>query len=227
MLIEGAVILQRICNYLSMAMVFILLLSGCQNDSQKSSKQQSETKHAATEQIQLSTQDKDAIKEKLIKIVDKYGQNQNLAVSNRYFSRNEQMEGDGYAITEDGEIQITDHDKPGRKHFNIHNVVGLTMYQGQFTQGGFDERAQDLTNIHGYSSVAKMDQSITKYLFADNGKVYEYQFKPNSEPSLSTGFATKDYNGKDPNLKPNEKFTVSKNKNLNKKWKTLLFEYKR
>ena len=78
---------------------------------------------------------------------------------------------------------------------------------------------QDLTNIQGYSSVAKMDQPITKYLFADNGKVYEYQFKPNSEPSLSTGFATKDYNGKDPNLKPNEKFTVSKDKILNKNGK--------
>ncbi|UTI88308.1 hypothetical protein NIT62_05690 [Mammaliicoccus sciuri] len=64
---------------------------------------------------------------------------------------------------------------------------------------------KDLTNIQGYSSVAKMDQPITKYLFADNGKVYEYQFKPNSEPSLSTGFATKDYNGKRSKLKTKRK----------------------
>ncbi|WP_323708169.1 hypothetical protein P3U10_13025 [Mammaliicoccus sciuri] len=226
MLIEGAVTLRRVFNYLSMAIVMILILSGCQNGSQEETKQHSETKHAETKQIKLSEQDRDTLKQELLKIADEYGQDQHKAVSNRYFSRNEQMEGDGYAISDDGEIQITDHDKPGRKHFNIHNVVGLTMYQSKHNQGGYDERAQDLTNIQGYSSVAKMDQPITKYLFADNGKVYEYQFKSNSEPSLSTGFATKDYNGKDPNLKPNEKFTVSKDKILNKKWKMLLSEYK-
>lgn len=226
MLIEGAVTLRRVFNYLSVAVVMILILSGCQNSSQEETKQHSETKHAETKHIQLSEQDKGELKQKLLKIADEYGQDQHKAVTNRYFSRNEQMEGDGYAISDDGEIQITDHDKPGWKHFNIHNVVGLTMYQGQYTQGGYDEQAQDLNNIQGYSSVAKMDKPITKYLFADNGKVYEYQFKPNSELSLSTGFATKDYNGKDPNLKPNEKFTVSKDKILNKKWKMLLSEYK-
>ncbi|WP_353462936.1 hypothetical protein PYH58_13765 [Mammaliicoccus sciuri] len=113
MLIEGAVTLRRVFNYLSVAVVMIFILSGCQNGSQEETKQHSETKHAETKQIQLSEQDKDALKHKLLKIADEYGQDQHKAVSNRYFSRNEQMEGDGYAITDDGEIQITDHDKPG------------------------------------------------------------------------------------------------------------------
>jgi len=72
LLIEGAVTLRRVFNYLSMAIVMILILSGCQNGSQEETKQHSETKHAETKQIKLSEQDRDTLKQELLKIADEY-----------------------------------------------------------------------------------------------------------------------------------------------------------
>ena len=46
-----------------------------------------------------------------------------LTVQNGSYS-----ESDFYATTTDGEIQVINNDKPGAKHFKLHNVTGLSVY---------------------------------------------------------------------------------------------------
>ncbi|WP_239732751.1 hypothetical protein [Mammaliicoccus sp. P-M55] len=213
---------------LSAFIILICLVSGCSNDSttKKETQQKSETKQAKAEEIQVSDKEKEELKEKLLIYADQYGKDKGMAISNRYFSSSDHTQGDGYALTEDGELQITNHNKPGKKAFKVHNIVGISAYYSKNNVKGIDKQAQDLTNIQGYNEVADMNKPITKYLFADNGKVYQYEFTQNEDVTLSTGFADKDYNGKDPNLKPNVAFTEVKDKDIVQKWKKLLSKYK-
>ncbi|WP_314348444.1 hypothetical protein [Mammaliicoccus vitulinus] len=216
--------MQHKFKYLSTFIMLICLISGCSNESteKKETQHKMETNEVKAKEIELSDKEKDALKQKVLNYVDQYGEEKDLAISNRYFSSSEHTKGDGYAMTEDGEIQITNHDKPGEKAFKIHNVVGVSAYHSNNQVKGYDEQAQDLTNIQGYNDVADVSKPITKYLFADNGKVYQHQFTQNEDVTLSTGFAAKDYNGKDPNLKPNVMFTEVKDKELVQEWKKIL-----
>lgn len=59
-------------------------------------------------------------------------------------------------------------------------------------------------------------------MFADNGKVYYYAFQSDESVTLSSGFSYKDYNDKDPNLKPNVIFKETKNETLKKQWQKIL-----
>jgi len=56
--------------------------------------------------------------------------------------------------------------------------------------------------------------------------VFEYQFEDKEDVTLSSGFSPKDYNGKDPNLRPNQQFKETENQDLSKFYKQLVEEYK-
>ena len=104
-------------------------------------------------------------------------------------------------------------------------MTGAVTYTSNKGVTGIDKAAKNLSNIEGYSAVADINKPVTKYLFADNGKVYEYAFTDSKDITLSSGFAPKDYNGKDPNLNPNQMFKVSDNKALNDFYNKLLKKY--
>jgi len=216
--------LQQKFKYLSVCLILICILSGCNNENSDHSKSEhvKETQQIKAAQKQLSDEKKSELKRKVLKIADGYGKEKGLAISNRFYSGSEHNAGDGYAMTQDGELQVSDHNKPGEKAFKVHNVVGISTYHSSNNVKGYDKQAQDLTNLEGYKSVADRSKPISKYLFADNGKVYTYQFTHNEDTTLSTGFAAKNYNGKDPNLKPNVMFTEVKENDLVKQWKKLL-----
>ncbi|XVL44865.1 hypothetical protein ABLW00_06640 [Staphylococcus equorum] len=67
---------------------------------------------------------------------------------------------------------------------------------------------------------------MTKYIFTEEGKVYEYQFEDKDDVTLASGFAPKDHTGKDPNLRPDQQFKEAENKALSKFYKELIEEYK-
>nr|WP_263314274.1 hypothetical protein [Mammaliicoccus sp. Marseille-Q6498] len=218
--------MQRKFKYLNLFLCFIFMLSACSNPSQGTEEtKNTKTKQVSSEKI-ISNDDKEKLKTEVIKFFSKYGEDKGLAISNRYITSSFYEEGDAYATTTDGEIQITNNDIPGWKAFKVHNVVGITAYHSKHHVKGYADEAKEITNIQGFREVADMNKPITKYLFADNGKVYQCQFKSTEDTTLSTGFAAKDSNGKDPNLKPNVIFTEVKDKEIAGEWKQLFSKYK-
>ncbi|WP_432720901.1 hypothetical protein [Staphylococcus shinii] len=223
--------MKQVLRCLTIIFLSCLVLSACNNEkeaTQQSGKNDKATKSANQEtssEASISDQDKKEIKEEVLSWLAKHEKSNNKAVSNRYFGSGSMSDGDWYAGTEDGEIQVSDRGKPGTKAFDLHSVTGAVTYTSNEGVTGIDKAAKNLSNIEGYSAVADINKPVTKYLFADNGKVYEYAFTDSKDITLSSGFAPKDYNGKDPNLNPNQMFKVSDNKALNDFYNKLLKKY--
>ncbi len=213
--------MKAIFKYVFLIVSIVVLTVGCSGENQS----QQHVKSAQAKQqknTDINSSDKNKIKKSIMKSLDKYAEEQSLAISNRYLSFGDYATGDAYTLTDDGEIQVSDKGKPGKNSFDIHNVVGAVSYHSSNGTTGFDKEAENLSNIEGYQNVANMNKPITKYLFADNGKVYAHTFSPEDDVTLSTGFAAKDHNDKDPNLKPNVIFKEIKNKTLIEDWKKIL-----
>lgn len=230
--------MKQFLTYSAAVASLTLLLTGCsQKEAPKHSDAKAKTEQKTNQQVEkkasdikinkekLSDKDKAEIKEKVLKWAGDQAKKEGLAASNRYFGAGEISIGDWYAMTPKGELQVSNQNAPGPKAFDRHNIVGVVVYHSNQGVTGFDKKAEDLSNIEGYKNVADMNQPITKYLFADDGKVYEYQFQPGKEVTLSSGFAPKDHNDKDPNLKPDQLFKESRNQSANDLMKKLVQQY--
>ncbi|PTI08859.1 hypothetical protein BU096_05815 [Staphylococcus xylosus] len=222
--------MKQAIRYLAILVLSCMVLAACNSEeaTQQSGEKAKATKSAnkkKTSKASISDKDKKEIKKEVLSWLAKNEKNNDKAVSNRYFGSGSMSDGDWYAGTEGGEIQVSNKDKPGPKAFDLHTVTGAVTYTSNEGITGIDKASKNLSNIEGYSTVADINKPVTKYLFADNGKVYEYIFKDSKDVTLSSGFAPKDHNGKDPNLSPNQMFKVSNNKALNDFYSELLKKY--
>ncbi|MEB6061258.1 hypothetical protein MXL22_09175 [Staphylococcus pseudoxylosus] len=222
--------MKQAIRYLAILVLSCMVLAACDSEeaTQQSGEKAKATKSANQEKsskASISDKDKKEIKKEVLSWLAKHEKNNDKAVSNRYFGSGSMSDGDWYAGTEAGEIQVSNKDKPGPKAFDLHTVTGAVTYTSNEGITGIDKASKNLSNIEGYSTVADIHKPVTKYLFADNGKVYEYTFKASKDVTLSSGFAPKDHNGKDPNLSPNQMFKVSDNKALNDFYNKLLKKY--
>ncbi|MEP9818927.1 hypothetical protein ABDK27_04100 [Staphylococcus xylosus] len=222
--------MKQAIRYLAILVLSCMVLAACNSEeaTQQSGEKAKATKSAnqkKTSKASISDKDKKEIKKEVLSWLAKNEKNNDKAVSNRYFGSGSMSDGDWYAGTEGGEIQVINKDKPGPKAFDLHTVTGAVTYTSNEGITGIDKASKNLSNIEGYSTVADINKPVTKYLFADNGKVYEYIFKDSKDVTLSSGFAPKDHNGKDPNLSPNQMFKVSDNKALNDFYSELLKKY--
>ncbi|MFQ3844678.1 hypothetical protein AABD41_09020 [Staphylococcus pseudoxylosus] len=222
--------MKQAIRYLAILVLSCMVLAACNSEeaTQQSGEKAKATKHANQEKsskASISDKDKKEIKKEVLSWLAKHEKNNDKAVSNRYFGSGSMSDGDWYAGTEDGEIQVSNKGKPGPKAFDLHTVTGAVTYTSNEGVTGIDKASKNLSNIEGYSMVADINKLVTKYLFADNGKVYEYAFNDSNDITLSSGFAPKDHNGKDPNLSPNQMFKVSDNKALNDFYSELLKQY--
>ena len=225
--------MKQAIRYLTIIVLSCIVLAAC-NSEEEATQQSGEkntdtaTKSANQEKsskTSISDKDKKEIKKEVLSWLAKHEKNNDKAVSNRYFGSGSMSDGDWYAGTEGGEIQVSNKDKPGPKAFDLHTVTGAVTYISDEGITGIDKASKNLSNIEGYSTVADINKPVTKYLFADNGKVYEYTFKDSKDVTLSSGFAPKDHNEKDPNLSPNQMFKVSDKKALNDFYSELLKKY--
>ena len=222
--------MKQVIRYLAILVLSCMVLAACNSEeaTQQSGEKAKTTKSANQEKsskASISDKDKKEIKKEVLSWLAKHEKNNDKAVSNRYFGSGSMSDGDWYAGTEGGEIQVSNKDKPGPKAFDLHTVTGAVTYTSNEGITGIDKASKNLSNIEGYSTVADIHKPVTKYLFADNGEVYEYTFKASKDVTLSSGFAPKDHNGKDPNLSPNQMFKVSDNKALNDFYSELLKKY--
>ena len=227
--------MRKFLTYTAAVASLSLLLTGCSDQQEKKTSdakaqtQQnqpaSSSKDIKINKEKLSSQDQAKLKEEVMKWADKRAKQQGLAASNRYFGAGEISTGDWYAMTPKGELQVSNQNEPGPKAFERHNLVGVVLYHSNQGVTGFDEKAKDLSNIEGYHNVADLNQPVTKYLFADDGKVYECQFKPSQQITLSSGFAPKDHNDKDPNLRPDELFKPTEDQTATELMNQLIKQY--
>lgn len=211
------------------------MLTGCNDQQEKKTSdaqaQSQQNQAASTSKVtkinkeQLSDQDQENIKKDMMKWADKRAKQQGLAASNRYFGTGSISTGDWYAMTPKGELQISNQNEPGPKAFDRHILAGVVFYHSNQGVTGFDQKAKDLSNIEGYRRVADLNQPVIKYLFADDGQVYEYHFKPGQQVTLSSGFAPKDHNDKDPNLRPDQVFKVTEDETATELMSQLIKQY--
>ncbi|VEG63392.1 Uncharacterised protein [Staphylococcus condimenti] len=228
---------KRFLTYSAAVASLSLLLTGCSSNEgkktsdahaqteQQHSKEASTSKDIKINKEKLSDQERENMKKEVLDWADKRAKQKGLAVSNRYFGAGEISNGDWYAMTPKGEMQVSNQGSPGPKAFDRHNLVGVVMYKSKDGTTGFDSKAKDLTNIESYQNVADLNQPVTKYLFADDGNVYEYTFKPDEKVTLSSGFAPKDHNDKDPNLKPDHAFSLSEDESADETMQHLVKQY--
>lgn len=209
----------------------ITILIACSNDTSNKEgvKHQQETKQSEQHNVesnQISDNDKKKIKSQVLDYLAKKEKKEGRAVSNRYFSTSSISNGDWYAKTKSGEIQINDRGEPGPEAFDHHAITGAVSYVSKDGNTGFDKSAQSLSNIEGYKAVADTNQEIVKYVFTAEGEVFETSFENEQGITLSSGFAPKDHNDKDPNLSPNEQFQLTKDKDLSAFYKKTLQKVK-
>lgn len=96
----------------------------------------------------------------------------NMAVTDLYFNHGSGGQGDYFASTPDGDIQVQDMNNPGASGFNIHAIGGVTFYKTLSGSTGY----QDLSSnsiADGYGNDYDTNEPAVKYLLADNGVVYE------------------------------------------------------
>ncbi|MCU5745429.1 hypothetical protein N9R04_01670 [Staphylococcus sp. SQ8-PEA] len=199
------------------------LLTGCSADQTSA---QSLSHDQNQQQLHELTQHKKQLRHDVLHYLKKHPMHSSDAMTTRYFGGGEITTGDWYALTPQGQIQVSNQGKPGFNKFGIHNLVGITSYKSAKGHKGLSEEGNNLSNIEGYARIKKRNTTVRKYLFADNGKVYEAHFKE-EQPTLSTGFAPKDHTDKDPNLSPNVIFKVTKNRSLAQFWDKKIKDYKK
>ena len=206
-------------RYMAVLLTVCMVLTACDSHGDK------QTEASGTPHVEHHDKERQQLKKDVLKWANKQGEQHKRAVTNRYFGSGEISTGDWYALTADGQLQVSNQNKPGPKAFKLHTLTGFVTYKSAHKQPGIDSRAQNLSNVEGYANVADMSYPITKYLIADNGKVYKYQFQKQDDTRLSSGFAPKDHNDKDPNLSPNIQFKEVNNATMKQLLKQLKHKY--
>lgn len=149
-----------------------------------------------------------------------------MAVSTWYFDHGAAGQGDWYAITPDGRVQVQDEEQPGKASFKIHAVGGVVFFTSKDgTTGDDDEALQDDGFAGNYSTDVDPDKPVSKYMLGDNGVVYQLQSSTGDGVTTNTGFTEcSDHGGfNDQDLK--DHFFVSKDTAAQTELKVLLKQY--
>lgn len=147
------------------------------------------------------------------------------AVTEIYFNHGAGVRGDWYAKTPAGHIQVQDLNNPGYYAFKLHSLGGVAMYTPANNKYGYSKQVSNASTAEGYSKAAKKRTYITKYMFGDNGVVYEL-VKKKEQSWTTSGFGQYNDNGVPGSYVPDASFKVSKDKALQKKYKEVLKKYK-
>lgn len=149
-----------------------------------------------------------------------------MAVTEVYFNHGASGQGDWYAVTPDGEIQVQNFDNPGFNHFDIHSIGGVAFYQPASGDFGEDENVPSPSTAEGYSRLALPNTDIHKYMLADNGVVYEL-INIKEETSYTTGFGQYDNAGTYGEYSPSHSFEVSGDQAAQQEWQRILGMYQK
>ncbi|QYA48523.1 hypothetical protein [Nosocomiicoccus ampullae] len=146
-----------------------------------------------------------------------------MAVTDYYFGHGAGGRGDWAARTPHGIVQAQDLNNPGWEAFELHAIGGVAFYQPITEDYGRDEDHPDIIIASGYSTIAKPDTDIHKYMLVDNGIVYELI----GPLGLSTGFSEYTDDGEITDIiKYNiDEFKVSQDQAAQEEWRRILSLY--
>lgn len=146
-----------------------------------------------------------------------------MAVTKYYFGHGAGGRGDWAARTPHGIVQAQDLNNPGWEAFELHAIGGVAFYQPITEDYGRDENHPDIIIASGYSTIAKPDTDIHKYMLVDNGIVYELI----GPLTLTTGFSEYTDDGEITDIiKYNiDEFKVSQDQAAQEEWRRILSLY--
>lgn len=148
------------------------------------------------------------------------------AVTSRYFDHGPAGQGDWFASTPHGHMQVQSFNNPGYYAFGLHAIGGVSFYQPKDNQYGFSKDADSSIPAEGYFKVAKPNTDITKYVLGDNGVVYELT-KKREDMNFSAGFAEYNNKGYGATFTTGKGYNmiISKDKAAQTKLKSILKQY--
>lgn len=164
--------------------------------SSSATKASTSTKQPTKSAVTLSDSQKSEINHQMLDWADSRAQTAHLAVSDYYFNHGAAGRGDWYAVTSDGRVQVQDQDNPGRSGFKLHAIGGLVFYAAKDGTTGIDDSLMGST-AEGYTTNMNFNKTVTKYLFLDNGSVYELKLGNGETVDPITGFGELGNDGKD------------------------------
>lgn len=201
--------------------------------SQKSAVSSSTTEQASQSEqpaikkqvVQLSAAQKQAVSQAFLEWAGQRAVIGNMAVSDWYFDHGAAGQGDWYANSPDGQIQVQDNQHPGASAFAIHAIGGVVFYTAKNGGTGIQDLFAD-SFASNYS--AKMDSSkpVSKYLLGDNGVVYELKTGNGAMVTTNTGFGEYADDGTIGNYVPDQAFQVSEDQAAQNELAKLLQPYR-
>lgn len=117
------------------------------------------------------------IQEKFTSAMSDYAKDK--AITGRYLNHGAGITTDIYTNTEDGLILLQTMLNPGADVHDLIADAGVVMYNAKDGTTGEHQAAGNTTIAEGIGGMMKSDSDSVIYLLANNGKVYEYQFKGN------------------------------------------------
>lgn len=151
----------------------------------------SDTQNTTADSHQLSSSQKQLITTQFLEWAAGRAKTGNMAVSDYYFDHGAAGQGDWYANTPDGQIQVQNNQQPGASHFKIHAIGGVIFYTAKDGLTGIDSSLDSGSFAEGYSINLDSSQPVSKYLLGDNGIVYEWKTGNGTGVSQTDGFGEK------------------------------------
>lgn len=186
---------------------------------------QSEQTTATKQVLQLSETQKQTISQAFLEWAGQRAVMGNMAVSDWFFDHGAAGQGDWYADSPDGQIQVQDNQHPGTAAFAIHAIGGVVFYTAKNGATGIQDLFAD-SFASNYS--VKMDSSkpVSKYLLGDNGVVYELKTGNGVMVTTNTGFGEYADDGTIGNYVPDQAFQVSEDQAAQNELAKLLQPYR-
>lgn len=170
-------------------------LKSVQKNNRRSSQEtssQAKTENQETEATKtkpLTSEQKDSIIGQFTSWAGKRAEQGNMAVSPYYFNHGSAGQGDWYANTPNGKVQVQDNNRPGYDGFKIHAIGGFIFYTSIDGQIGIDDTLSQGSIAQGYGINLDSNHPVSKYMLADDGIVYELKLGNGETVSLVDGFA--------------------------------------
>ncbi|KRN32476.1 hypothetical protein [Weissella halotolerans] len=183
-------------------------VKGSSSSSSKAATKQAANKQQPIEGTRFTSSQQKRISQAFLKWAGQRAEIGNMAVSDWYFDHGTAGQGDWYANTPDGPVQVQNFGHPGPKAFNIHALGVCVFYTDQAGRTG----VQDLypgSFAENYTANVNPQYPVVKYLLGDNGIVYELRIDNGGRASTNSGFGEYDDQGQVGSQLPDASFKVS------------------
>lgn len=142
---------------------------------------------------QLSQNDRDIVADEFARWAVERAKMHHMAVNSDYHLYNQDVRGDVYISTVDGDMLVEDYQTADKNTYPLHAIGGgIFYYTTDQSTGDINDTLENRTQ-NTYHLIDE-NQTYAKYILADNGKVYymDRQLLNNAIPTRDVGMRVKD-----------------------------------